>query len=146
MSRSGSTPNHNAEARGVSRPYRAAVNLSGVGIIIIIVAAQPPAVWVYLNFAFKIIPRLLDDSIQQTLLAANQVGYPTRTLFSARVMNLSLIDPFVLAQDYPDSLTGKLSTYLLTAISYLLASILGAKQTIRIRKWPRNMPSIQPQR
>ena len=24
-------------------------------------------------------------------------------------MNLSLIDPFVLAQDYPDSLTGKLS-------------------------------------
>jgi len=23
-------------------------------------------------------------------------------------MNLSLIDPFVLAQDYPDSLTGKL--------------------------------------
>lgn len=26
-------------------------------------------------------------------------------------MNLSLIDPFVLAQDYPDSLTDKLSAY-----------------------------------
>lgn len=26
-------------------------------------------------------------------------------------MNLSLIDPFVLAQDYPDTLTGKLSTH-----------------------------------
>ena len=25
-------------------------------------------------------------------------------------MNLDLIDPFVLAQDYPDSLTGKLRT------------------------------------
>ena len=28
-------------------------------------------------------------------------------------MNLSLIDPFILAQDYPESLTGKLSKYFL---------------------------------
>lgn len=27
-------------------------------------------------------------------------------------MNLALIDPFVLAQDYPETLTGKLSTSL----------------------------------
>ena len=27
----------------------------------------------------------------------------------AKGMNLSLVDPFVLAQDYPESLTGKLS-------------------------------------
>ncbi len=27
-------------------------------------------------------------------------------------MNLSLIDPFILAQDYPESLTGKLSKFL----------------------------------
>lgn len=26
-------------------------------------------------------------------------------------MNLALIDPFVLAQDYPDTLTGTLSTF-----------------------------------
>ena len=31
-------------------------------------------------------------------------------------MNLTLIDPFVLAQDYPDTLTEKLSTWI--SISY----------------------------
>ena len=31
-------------------------------------------------------------------------------------MNLSLIDPFILAQDYPESLTGKLSKTFLTLL------------------------------
>lgn len=31
-------------------------------------------------------------------------------------MNLSLIDPFILAQDYPDSLTEKLSMHLSAAL------------------------------
>jgi COMPASS component SWD1 len=35
-------------------------------------------------------------------------------------MNLSLIDPFVLAQDYPDTLTGKLSTHPLFFMSNVM--------------------------
>ena len=30
-------------------------------------------------------------------------------------MNLALTDPFILAQDYPEALTGKLSTIILLA-------------------------------
>lgn len=33
-------------------------------------------------------------------------------------MNLSLIDPFVLAQDYPDTLTGTLSMSALMLLNY----------------------------
>ena len=32
-------------------------------------------------------------------------------------MNLSLVDPFIIAQDYPDALTGKLSAF--RALLYL---------------------------
>ena len=54
-------------------------------------------------------------------------------------MNLSLIDPFILAQDYPDALTGKIrmTCYYLRLIGYL--------QTLhRIRT--RNLFAVQPQR
>ena len=37
------------------------------------------------------------------------VGYCKQPHWSWKSMNLSLIDPFILAQDYPESLTGKLS-------------------------------------
>ena len=35
-------------------------------------------------------------------------------------MNLSLVDPFILAQDYPESLTGKLSTEINQILDLLL--------------------------
>ncbi len=43
-------------------------------------------------------------------------------------MNLSLIDPFVLAQDYPDSLTGKLSTQSLEISHNILLANLPIKE------------------
>ena len=35
-------------------------------------------------------------------------------------MNLSLVDPFILAQDYPESLTGKLSIEINQCLDLLL--------------------------
>lgn len=34
-------------------------------------------------------------------------------------MNLALTDPFILAQDYPEALTGKLSKIILLAFLYI---------------------------
>lgn len=39
-------------------------------------------------------------------------------------MNLSLIDPFVLAQDYPDTLTEKLSMFLWLVVLGLCSNCL----------------------
>lgn len=56
-------------------------------------------------------------------------------------MNLSLIDPFVLAQDYPDTLTEKLS------MAYSLAiSLANSLTTILYRKRTCDVSTLQPQR
>jgi COMPASS component SWD1 len=52
-------------------------------------------------------------------------------------MNLSLIDPFILAQDYPDALVGKLRQ---SQQSYLMCDLM----TFRLR--PRHLRSLQSER
>ena len=37
-------------------------------------------------------------------------------------MNLALTDPFILAQDYPEALTGKLSTVFTAIVVFLLTT------------------------
>ena len=44
------------------------------------------------------------DTYDESLLKKSSCDFPTR-----RTMNLALTDPFILAQDYPEALTGKLS-------------------------------------
>lgn len=53
-------------------------------------------------------------------------------------MNLSLIDPFILAQDYPDTLTEKLSMF---NDEFLLLAML-----IYFRKRSCNMSTVQSHR
>ena len=55
-------------------------------------------------------------------------------------MNLALTDPFILAQDYPEALTGKLSSYAYLAEASTYADLFPC------RIWPCYMPSIQSQR
>lgn len=55
-------------------------------------------------------------------------------------MNLSLIDPFVLAQDYPDSLTCKLSEHESRLSPVFLSVLKGC------RFWACGLHSLQPQR
>jgi hypothetical protein len=47
-------------------------------------------------------------------------------------MNLSLIDPFILAQDYPDTLTEKLSMYFSTC--YLKTLLMTIVQEVAMRR------------
>ena len=54
-------------------------------------------------------------------------------------MNLALTDPFILAQDYPEALTGKLSPYI-----YLTETSRNAN-VFACRIWSRYLPSIQSQ-
>jgi hypothetical protein len=42
-------------------------------------------------------------------------------------MNLSLVDPFVLAQDYPDTLTEKLRMWFIGYLKMLLHVLIGIK-------------------
>ena len=53
-------------------------------------------------------------------------------------MNLSLVDPFVLAQDYPDTLTEKLSMSSTADMARFFAD--------HPRKWTCNLSTVQPQR
>lgn len=54
-------------------------------------------------------------------------------------MNLALTDPFILAQDYPEALTGKLSGF-----PVAMATSTSAEHTIRI--WSCDLSQVQPQR
>ena len=47
-------------------------------------------------------------------------------------MNLSLIDPFILAQDYPDTLTEKLSMYF--SACYLKTLLMTIVQEVAMRR------------
>ena len=53
-------------------------------------------------------------------------------------MNNSLVDPFVLAQDYPESLTGHLSKSLEPQASFLVG-----KSLISFRVWTFDLCSFQ---
>ena len=54
-------------------------------------------------------------------------------------MNNSLIDPFILAQDYPESLTGRLSRFIICDQGF-------PGRLTRFRIWARNLHQVQPQR
>ena len=54
-------------------------------------------------------------------------------------MNLSLIDPFILAQDYPDALTGKIREIGHCCCPFVILTELA-------RLWTRYLLALQPQR
>lgn len=48
-------------------------------------------------------------------------------------MNLSLIDPFILAQDYPDALTGKIRTIRCSLLIILTLTVSGSGHATCLR-------------
>lgn len=65
----------------------------------------------------------LDEGFLSIFLASNAgwiVPFALNDNFTLSAMNLSLIDPFVLAQDYPDTLAGTLSMSALMLLNPLL--------------------------